>query len=90
MTQEKNCLVCGKRFMAKRIDQVYCGANCRKIAFKKYRKEWGEETRARERELKAEKMKKPKINSVAEIAVEARKAGMSYGQYVAMKQYGMR
>lgn len=78
----KKCEICGKEFIADRRNAKYCGKVCRKIAnnetIEKYlrTKEAAEE--ATKRESKAKKTPLWKVNE------EARKAGLTYGQYQAM------
>jgi hypothetical protein len=66
------CKVCGDSFITKQPSRVYCSQEC-----------VVEGRRILDR-LKRAKSKK-KSNALIDIAVEARKHGMSYGQYVALK-----
>ena len=82
--EERICNTCEKSYIPKRKDQVYCCAECRNQGFKKYLRAYGIEAREKKRQEKVEKVKKKeKPSSLVDIAVEARKAGMTYGQYVA-------
>lgn len=67
-----NCPVCGKRFTGAE-NKKYCGAHCRNKAGKA--KQTGKELTA---------PGKRKKMTIEDIDAEARKAGMSYGKYVAM------
>lgn len=74
----KTCKICGKTFEGWNKDQKYCSVECKKIndraVQEKYRKS------LKEKEALAAK-KRMAINDINE---EARKQGMTYGQYVAM------
>ena len=76
---QKKCVVCDKEFGAWKKDQKFCSKTCRQKNAKKYYDVY--------KNVKVEE--KPKNNKVVpldQIAEEARKAGMTYGQYVAMKK----
>ena len=75
------CKICGKEFIANSCQRSLCSDKCK------------EETKlriARERALKLEKennrekYRKENRKAIVDLAVEARKAGMTYGQYTAM------
>lgn len=68
----KSCKVCGKEFITTCHNKAYCSEECSVD---------GKRADDRMRRLK----RKKKSNSLVEIAVEARKHGMTYGQYVAWK-----
>ena len=75
------CAVCGREFEKIKNRQTICSDECRELRKKE------NVTRAwNKRKFKAE-IKKRKatsnIKSISEIQKEARKAGMSYGEYVA-------
>lgn len=74
---EKNCARCGKQFYGCRQDVRYCCVECQKEATKERAKEL--------RQIKQEEMRKrrDRQQSIAQIAIKARQAGMTYGQYVA-------
>lgn len=80
MREFRRCTVCNKLYIATRGNAKYCSVACRT-----------EGTYALKRAYTAEKPKprRKKKQSVTEIAVAARKAGMTYGQYVAMVECGM-
>lgn len=71
------CVVCGKKFQPVARTQIYCSKVCAKKRDRELR---------REREL-AQREEKKKSNALIDIAVAARREGMSYGQYVA--KYGV-
>lgn len=73
--KEKECVMCKKPYKPIKASQLYCTAECRK-----------ESVRLRSIEFRAKQKatKKSKKKSLRTIATEARKAGMSYGKYVAM------
>ena len=77
MFEAKLCKLCGKEFVPQVGSQTFCCAE--------HRLEYNNE-RARERKIRKRleaKRKKQKSNSLQTISNEARKLGMSYGQYVA-------
>lgn len=83
------CLICGREFESKRRNRVTCGSpECVAARKKQTYEEWARVHRPaygrKRKEQKEEKKKKPKKRkTVAQIELEARKAHMSYGQYVA-------
>lgn len=82
MREFRRCTVCDKLYIATRANAKYCSATCREKGTTElkaiYRKQQS-----------VDKPKRKKKQSVTEIAVAARKAGMTYGQYVAKMEYGM-
>lgn len=74
-SMERICKRCGKPFIPETYCQKYCEKACQLEANR-------EQTKERMRRLKECNRKK---TSLKQLTVEARKAGMSYGQYVAMK-----
>ena len=64
----KRCKICGKEFEPSCGAQKFCSTSCREIS--------------KRRETNAKAKKKPVTMSLAEVAVEARKHGMTYGEYV--------
>lgn len=74
---QKKCVVCDKEFGAWNSNQKFCSEACRRKNAKKYYEVY--------KNVKVEeKPKKDKGISLDQIDKEARKAGMTYGQYVAM------
>lgn len=71
------CANCGKEFGSNRTIKKYCSNEC-------YRIKNLEMQKAYQKKIKAKGVKKEKKLTVAEIAVKAKEAGMSYGQYSAM------
>lgn len=83
------CPICGVRFERRSQRQKYCGsAECTRERMRRYsRARWANDTPYENLTKKPEKPKKPKIKkdmTIGEIAAEARKMGLSYGQYVGM------
>lgn len=79
------CIECGKEFETdRRASCCYCSDECRKIAFNRQQRERYERDFERQKKQKAEKPKKPRKGSLMRAEREARKKGMSYGQYKAM------
>jgi hypothetical protein len=68
---EKKCPYCNKYFMTNSHQRIYCSDDC------------GKAMRAFMRKKSKPKPKKKTVNPLRDIAIEARKHGMSYGQYVA-------
>lgn len=76
MREIRRCAYCGNCFVATHYNVKYCSLTCRD---------------ARNLRVQSESRKRPRgeagrekpAKSLVDIAVEARKAGMTYGQYVA-------
>lgn len=74
-TIERNCDCCGKKYITKSHKSKYCGAECKKKSAKKNNK-------------KKKVVRKNNTNrELMDYAAEARKAGISYGEYVARMEY---
>ena len=72
----KNCNWCKKEFTPTKTGQLYCCLECRRAK--------GRENERQSKEFERMKRKgKFKNKSLRNIALEAKNAGMSYGQYVA-------
>ncbi|MCI5874476.1 MAG: hypothetical protein PUJ55_10890 [Clostridiales bacterium] len=83
---ERKCLICGKSLDGTNR-RKYCSDKCSDKASKQNEKSWKKREREAERtEKKAQeqrrRVKPEKKNSIVDVAIAARKAGMSYGQYV--------
>lgn len=81
------CVICGKKLSGK--NKKYCGETCRRrAATLRNMEEMKELSESKDVETPKviKKKRKPKLTLV-QIAVEARKEGLSYGQYVA--KYGL-
>lgn len=78
----KVCGWCKKKFVTDRMNQNYCGPECSAEAKLKYQREYEAKKKKKE---KANKKPKRKVNELTSLAIEARAAGMTYGQYVAQK-----
>lgn len=72
----KKCAVCGKHFITNRSRVVCCSPECQKKRDKELQS-------AANRKYVSQKETKKKEKTLAELSVEARAAGMTYGQYVA-------
>ena len=73
MREFRRCLMCNKLYIATRSNAKYCSAACRReVDYASKRAYRAEDTKPRE-----------KKQSITDIAVAARQAGMTYGQYVA-------
>lgn len=73
-----NCAICGKLFVSKNGNAKYCSSKCREVGAKIIYQQKNHSLQEQE----AKKQRKKSL-SITEIAVAARKAGMTYGQYVA-------
>ena len=81
MREIRTCEICGKKYVATQHNAKYCGAECHTEGMRR-------RNRANDREKTRQKIaehirKKDNQQAIIDIAVEAKKAGMSYGQYVA-------
>ena len=74
---QKKCKHCGKEFNSSKVNKLYCSDECKK----KSRKNMS-------RKRKGRKYAGKPNAAVIDVAVKARKAGMSYGQYVATSLAG--
>jgi predicted nucleic acid-binding Zn ribbon protein len=63
------CAICGKKFLWKNSGKKFCSDECK----------------AKYEPPRRERKKEEKGNSLTEDAAEARKMGMSYGKYMALK-----
>lgn len=72
----KKCAICGRCFITNKMKVVCCSPECQK----KRNKQLQNEAR---RKYVSQKEPKKKTKTLAELSVEARAAGMTYGQYVA-------
>ena len=84
--EERKCLICGKSLYGTNR-RKYCSDKCSDKASKQNEKSWKKKEREAERnEKKAQEQRrraKPeKKKSLVNVAIAARKAGLSYGQYV--------
>ena len=77
----KQCVVCGAKFGAWNQNQKFCCEPCKRKYTKIKEAEYRENEKKRSEERQAKKKKQGELNN---ISVAAGKAGMSYGQYVAM------
>ena len=88
MMEYKQCKECGKEFLPSRKGMIFCCGKCqrksnKRVQKKKKKKELSETKNAPEKEVK----KITSNSSLVEMAAKARKAGMSYGQYVALQAW---
>jgi predicted DNA binding CopG/RHH family protein len=85
------CECCGKPFERKNNKQKYCGFDCKHKMERQMQKEYQKKYYASHPYEPKPKPKKKKSaeEDLDQIKAEAFEAGMSYGKYVAMKEYGM-
>ena len=77
----KVCKWCNKKFTAKKLNQEYCCKACGQEGKRKYQREYEANKKSKSKET--EKKPKKKVNAITDIAIAARAAGMTYGEYVA-------
>lgn len=81
------CKICGKEFDTNGTPAKCCSKKCmaennKLVAAERARERWQQEKIRRE--------KKDNMKKIVDLTVEARKNGMSYGQYVAQMYMGRR
>lgn len=81
MFEVRKCTICGAKYTTTRPNAKYCGEECMEIGLKK-RQIKNDALKAQRKAMEL-KLKSDRKNAIVNIAVEAKKAGMSYGQYVA-------
>lgn len=81
------CEICGKLFNRRTGNQKYCCTECGKEANRRNVMRLGRKYRSKkiEQGRRTKKKVKESQKKIDELAVEARKHGMSYGQYVGLK-----
>lgn len=79
MKEVKKCEECQQYFVSYRANSVCCSKECSYKRRLRLMAESKEEIKPK----KKPRTKKSNIKSITDIAVEARKVGMTYGQYVA-------
>ena len=76
----KACKWCKKKFTAKRLNQEYCCKECSRNGKLKWQRDYEANKKATTKKPEKPKQKQDRITI---IAVAARAAGMTYGEYVA-------
>ena len=79
--REAICMICGKPFLARNNRENSCSPECAKIRDKENNIIRMREYHEKEKHIKVKKNREP--SELAIINAKARKAGMTYGQYVA-------
>lgn len=79
------CSECGTEFETMRANRTCCSEECMKERGRRRSRENGKMYRVKYKEAKEPKKKTPK-EEAWEIEAEARKVGMNYGMYYALKQ----
>ena len=79
---KKVCTICGKEFIAHNKATKMCSDACRSIREKQLGKIREEKHKKEAEKARKKKKKKKKGNPLVDMAVQARKHGMTYGQYV--------
>jgi len=84
-SEVRKCVVCGATFVAHNWSRIYCSQKCgRKMANARARQKNLEEVIAQEHK---KKVKGSNMKAINELAVEAQKRGLSYGEYVGRYEY---
>ena len=73
------CVICGKDFTNVNPQSKTCDEECRKMLNREKKKEYT---------LKYKRNKKPN-SLLVEMSIRAKELGLSYGQYVALKDEGL-
>lgn len=88
-TYQKICLICHKEYTCKNPRQKYCGEACARVAAADQQMTNSYRVREMARERKREEQRQRRIQAsheaLADAAVEARAAGMTYGQWQARR-----
>ena len=80
------CSECGIEFETTRANKVCCGQECVKARNRRRSREVGEIYRIKYREKKKKAKEKAPKEEAWKIEAEARKVGMNYGMYYAMRE----
>lgn len=95
MTEVKKCIICGSEFQPKKKTQICCKRECSlkrnyQLNRENYRDYYKYQMAEKQKSKKKAKKEKPKTNTekIIEIDRLAKEAGMSYGQYEALKYMG--
>lgn len=84
MAEIKVCPVCGKEFTDR--TRKYCGPKCSKEGYQRRQAKYSIDRYHTEKENHQRELSRTKkLSPLEEISRRARKAGMSYGQYVALE-----
>lgn len=87
MQELRHCAICGNAFIAKTGNGRYCGKQCReegnRILVRERCATYRAEAKGKAIERAGMKSQKGNGLSLEQAAAEARKVGMTYGQYVA-------
>lgn len=88
-TYQKICLICHKEYTCKNPRQKYCGEACARVAAADQQMTNSYRVREMARERKREEQRQRRIQtsheSLVDASMEARAAGMSYGQWQARR-----
>jgi predicted nucleic acid-binding Zn ribbon protein len=80
----KTCPVCGTKFETKNVKKIYCTTKCYNVALRRRNREYMANERAKDRAEKVPENLKSN-NALADAEIEARAAGMTYGQWQARR-----
>ena len=76
-----SCKICGKQFTANTVRKMLCSEECKRENRIRKATEYNKKIKEIKENAKKEKEQR---ETIVDIAVEAKKAGMTYGQYTAM------
>lgn len=81
MNETRKCAVCSRRYIATRANKKYCSSECFDIGEKRAAKK--RYSKQESKKAIAKKKKEEQRQAIVNVAAEAKKHGLSYGQYVA-------
>ena len=81
MRELRKCVICGKEYITSIYNSKYCSEECKMQGIRALNKI--NDRAKRERRMAERVARENSHKPLIDIAVEAKKAGMSYGQYVA-------
>lgn len=96
------CIICGKEFIPTNRGgkpRVVCSDKCRVIRIRELNRKTAQKNRERRNEIQKEtyqrerirrQMPKSNAKNLSALQKQAQKHGMSYGQWVALQEYGGR
>ena len=81
--EKKKCVICGTEFMPIKGTQLCCSKECRAKRDVQIKELWYEEQRKKKDAENRKLIPKSNYEEIVDVAIAARKEGLSYGQYVA-------
>lgn len=77
----RKCVICGTSYKPKNYNAKYCSDVCKTTAWYQMNREY--KRMKKEVDENKHNSRKTRQKSLVDLAVESKKAGMSYGEYVA-------